>query len=84
VAWPAIYHEQWLTCFYLIAILTLNSTISPPISLGSYWHVPNMPTPCFIYPWPLWSTSEKPTLFHHTFLCWTQTRCCVKEYVAQT
>jgi hypothetical protein len=47
--WPCT-GGQWLTCFYLIEILTHNSTICPPSSLGSPWLVINMTTLCIKSP----------------------------------
>jgi hypothetical protein len=41
---------QWLTSFYLVEILTLNSVISPLSLLGSHWRVSTMLTPCFKSP----------------------------------
>jgi hypothetical protein len=42
--------RQWPTCFYLMEILTLNSTISPLSSLGPHWWVSTMAALCFKSP----------------------------------
>lgn len=55
--WPTMH---WCaTYFYLVEILTQNSKISSPRSLGSHWCVITTLAPCFNTPQPLWCTSDK-------------------------
>jgi hypothetical protein len=52
---------------YSYLVETLWPENSPPGSLSSHWQVAMMPAPCFKTPMPLWWTSGKSTICHHTF-----------------